>query len=115
MTVGLPVSARTRPELDELVGYLVNTVVVRPRQAEGGTFADLLGAIREGVLDAMDHRAAPFKWVVDEVHPARSSAANPLFQAAFDMEHAEELPFRFAGAVGGAARARRHARRPSST
>jgi non-ribosomal peptide synthetase component F len=97
VTVGLPVSARTRPELDDLVGYLVNTVVVRSRQASTGTFADLLGDVREGVLDAMDHRAAPFKWVVDAVHPARTSAANPLFQVAFDMEGVEESPFRFPG------------------
>jgi len=97
VTVGLPVSARTRPELDELVGYLVNTVVIRSRHAEDGTFAGLLGDIRERVLDAMDHRAAPFKWVEHEVHPARASAANPLFQVAFDMERAEDLPFRFPG------------------
>lgn len=97
VTVGVPVSARTRPELDDLVGYLVNTVVIRSRRAEGDTFAELLDQIKARVLDAMDHRGAPFKWVVDEVHPARASAANPLFQAAFDMERAEETPFRFPG------------------
>ncbi len=97
VTVGLPVSARTRPELDDLVGYLVNTVVVRSRQTAADTFADLLGDVREGVLDAMDHRAVPFKWVVDEVRPARTSTANPLFQVAFDMERVGESPFRFPG------------------
>ena len=97
VTVGLPVSARTRPELDDLVGYLVNTVVVRSRQDCAGTFADLLGEVREGVLDAMDHRAAPFKWVVDAVRPARTSTANPLFQVAFDMARDDGSPFRFPG------------------
>jgi non-ribosomal peptide synthetase component F len=97
VTVGVPVSARTRPELDELVGYLVNTVVIRSRLAEGGTFTDLLDQTRAQVLDAMDHRGAPFKWVVDEVNPARVTSANPLFQAAFDMERAEETPIRFPG------------------
>lgn len=97
VTVGVPVSARTRPELDDLVGYLVNTVVIRSRRTEDGTFADLLDQIKGRVLDAMDHRGAPFKWVVDAVQPARAGSANPLFQAAFDMERAEETPFRFPG------------------
>jgi non-ribosomal peptide synthetase component F/acyl carrier protein len=99
VTVGVPVSARTRPELDDLVGYLVNTVVIRARLAEDGTFADLLDQVRARVLDAMDHRGAPFKWVVDEVRPARASSANPLFQAAFDMEYAGQTPFRFPGVL----------------
>jgi non-ribosomal peptide synthetase component F/acyl carrier protein len=97
VTVGVPMSARTRPELDDLVGYLVNTVVIRSQLAGDDTFADLLDQVRTRVLDAMDHRGAPFKWVVDDVRPARVTSANPLFQAAFDMERAEETPFRFAG------------------
>lgn len=97
VTVGLPVSARTRPELDRLVGYLVNTVVVRSRHTGGDTFADLLAEVRAGVLNAMDHRAAPFKWVVDAVAPARTSATNPIYQVAFDMELTEETPLRFPG------------------
>jgi non-ribosomal peptide synthetase component F len=98
VTVGIPVSARTVPELDQLVGYLVNTVVVRSHQVEEHTFADLLSQVRERVLDAMDHRAAPFKWVVDEVNPVRTAGASPLFQAGFDMDHVEENGgFRFPG------------------
>ncbi|GAA2742175.1 condensation domain-containing protein [Kitasatospora cinereorecta] len=89
VTIGMPVSTRT-PDLDGLLGYLVNTVVVRSRRADGDSFADLVGQIRGGVLDAFDHRFVPFERVVDEVRPARGPGANPLFRAAFDMEQADE-------------------------
>lgn len=97
MCVGMPVSARSMPALDDMVGYLVNTVVVRSHHAEGHTFADLLTQVRERFLDAMDHRAVPFKWVVDELNPTRAGNTNPLFQAGIDMGRVDESPFRFAG------------------
>jgi non-ribosomal peptide synthetase component F/acyl carrier protein len=95
VTVGVPVSARTVPELDGLVGYLANTVVVRSRHPAEHTFGQLLTQVREQFLDAFDHRAAPFAWVVDEVNPRRAAAGTPLFQACFDMERYDEDVFRF--------------------
>ncbi len=96
VTVGIPVSARTVPQLDELVGYLVNTVVIRSRQDATRSFAELLAQLRERLLDALDHRAVPFAWVVDDVNPRRGSGANPLFRAGFDMDRAAgESPFQF--------------------
>ncbi|WP_327674822.1 condensation domain-containing protein [Kitasatospora sp. NBC_00458] len=97
VAVGLPVSTRT-PDLDGLLGYTVNTVVVRTRHTAGQNFTDVVARIREGVLDAFDHRFVPFKRVVDEVNPARGLDGNPLFQAAFDMEAAgEDGGFRLPG------------------
>jgi non-ribosomal peptide synthetase component F/acyl carrier protein len=95
VAVGLPVSGRTVPELDDLVGYTMNTMVVRSRYQGHDTFAQLIDRVRERFLDAFDHRAVPFKWVVDEVNPARGAGGNPLFQAAFDMDPTEEGAFRF--------------------
>jgi non-ribosomal peptide synthetase component F/acyl carrier protein len=97
VAVGVPVSARTVPQLDDLVGYLVNTVVVRSRQAEEHTFADLLRQVRDRFLDAFDHRAAPFKWVVDELHPVRAAGLSPLFRAGFDMDPADPGAFQLEG------------------
>jgi acyl carrier protein len=98
VSVGMPVSARSVPVLDDMVGYMVNTVVVRSHHTAGNTFADLLTQVRERFLDAMDHRAAPFKWVVDEVHPSRTAGnTNPLFQAGIDMDRIDDGAYRFAG------------------
>ncbi len=90
VAVGIPVSTRIGPELDDLLGYLVNTVAIRSQQDGLRSFADLLAQIRERVLDALDHRAAPFYWVVDDVNPRRATGANPLFRVGFDMDRAEE-------------------------
>lgn len=97
VTVGVPVSVRTAPELDGLVGYLANTVVVRSRHTGEETFERLLAQVKERFLEAFDHRAAPFAWVVDEVNPQRADAGNPLFQACFDMERYDEDVFRLPG------------------
>ncbi|MEU5093677.1 condensation domain-containing protein [Streptomyces sp. NPDC020996] len=98
VTVGLPATLRTAPELADVVGYLVNTVVVRARPRAGVSFGELLDEVRGGLLGALDHQAAPFAWVVDDLTPVRAAGVNPLFQAAFDMDvpAGEEL-FRLPG------------------
>ncbi len=81
VAVGTVVSGRDRTELEGLVGFFVNTLVLRsdvdPRQG----FRDLLGQVRETVLDAFAHQDVPFERVVDEVHPVRDPSRTPLFQA----------------------------------
>lgn len=89
VTVGFPVSYRT-PDLDDLLGNLVNTAVSRTRHRPGECFADVLKQVRGCILDAMDHRFAPFARVVEALDPARANSSNPLFQVAFDMERAGE-------------------------
>ncbi|NJP43569.1 condensation domain-containing protein [Actinacidiphila epipremni] len=86
VTVGVPVALRSAPELAGMVGYLVNTVVVRARPGGGVPFGALLDEVRGALLGALDHQAAPFAWVVDELRPVRTPGVNPLFQAAFDMD-----------------------------
>ncbi|MEU7481581.1 non-ribosomal peptide synthase/polyketide synthase [Lentzea sp. NPDC042327] len=81
VAVGTVVSGRDRTELEGLVGFFVNTLVLRsdvdPRQG----FGQLLGQVRETVLDAFAHQDVPFERVVDEVHPVRDPSRTPLFQA----------------------------------
>ncbi|MEV6596753.1 condensation domain-containing protein [Actinoplanes sp. NPDC051346] len=88
VAVGTPVTLRTRPELDGLVGYGINTVVVRARCSDDLAFSDVLAQVRDEALAALDHREAPFGLVVAQVRPQREAAANPLFQVAFDWDAA---------------------------
>ena len=97
VTVGLPVSARLTPELDRMVGYMTNTVVVRSTPQPRNGFLDLLDQVRGRFLDAFDHRAAPFARVMDEVSPVRAANSNPLFQAAFDFNPSEATAFSLPG------------------
>ena len=78
--LGTPVTVRNDARLDELVGFFLNTVVLRTDTSGNPTARELLGRVRDTDLAAFDHRDVPFEQVVDEVTSARSSALNPLFQ-----------------------------------
>ncbi|MFC8827463.1 condensation domain-containing protein [Streptomyces sp. NPDC057137] len=99
VTVGLPCSLRTLPELADTVGYLVNTVVVRAHPRAGVTFGELLDEVRAGLLEGLDHRAVPFAQVVNDLNPERTPGVNPLFQAMFDMPAHDDDSLRLPGLV----------------
>jgi hypothetical protein len=81
--VGGPFANRGRPELERLVGFVANTVVVRARLGGNPTFPELLRRVRESVLGAQSHQETPFEQVVDAIRPQRDAGANPLFQVNF--------------------------------
>ncbi|WP_422733746.1 amino acid adenylation domain-containing protein [Micromonospora sp. WMMD558] len=91
VSVGSPVSGRTRPEFDDLVGFFVNTVVLRTRWRDTDTFADLVSAAREAVLGAYEHQDVPFEQVVEALRPPRDPSRSPLFQV---MLSAQTVPER---------------------
>jgi amino acid adenylation domain-containing protein/non-ribosomal peptide synthase protein (TIGR01720 family) len=79
IAVGTAVTGRNRPELTRLVGFFVNTVVLRSTVDESRTFGEFLGAVRDTALDAFAHDEAPFDQVVDALHLPRDVSRNPLF------------------------------------
>ncbi|MFW0794703.1 amino acid adenylation domain-containing protein [Gordonia sp. CPCC 205515] len=78
--LGSPVTVRNDARLDRLVGFFLNTVVLRTDVSGDPTPTDLLGRVRGIDLSAFDNRDIPFEQVVDAVTERRSSAMNPLFQ-----------------------------------
>jgi amino acid adenylation domain-containing protein len=84
--IGTPVSARTRPEVQELVGFFVNTLVLRINAAPSLTFAQLLREVAATVLHGQANQDIPFERVVEAVKPERSTSYSPLFQAMFVLQ-----------------------------
>lgn len=87
LCIGTPVSERSRPELDGMVGLLINTVVLRFDLDGDPTFRGLLSRARAVVGDAVADAAVPFEHVVNAVAPARHPGVTPLFQVLFTLEH----------------------------
>ncbi|MFY1704939.1 MupA/Atu3671 family FMN-dependent luciferase-like monooxygenase [Micromonospora sp. WMMA1923] len=80
--VGSIFSGRTRSEVEPLLGFFANTVVLRMSTAGDPTFGELLDRVNEAVLGAHDHQDLPFDHLVNELRPARDPSRNPLFQVA---------------------------------
>ncbi|WP_316771260.1 non-ribosomal peptide synthetase [Streptomyces sasae] len=87
VSVGTPVSGRTRPELEDMIGFFVNTLVLRSRWDEEQTFAEFLAVVRETALSAFEHQDIPFEQVVEAVRPPRDPSRTPLFQVMMAMQN----------------------------
>lgn len=88
--LGTPVAGRTEPQLEALIGFFINIVVLRNDLAGNPTLREVLRRAREMALDAYKHQDLPFDRVVDAVSPVRSLSRNPLFGVVVHVR--EDLP-----------------------
>jgi amino acid adenylation domain-containing protein/non-ribosomal peptide synthase protein (TIGR01720 family) len=82
VAVGTVRAGRPRAELEEMVGFFVNTVVLRSQVAADQPFSDFLTDVRENVLAAFEHDGVPFDRVVEALAPQRDPSRTALVQAA---------------------------------
>ncbi len=88
IVLGSPVANRHRAELETLIGFLANTLVLRTDLSGDPAFRTLLGRVRETALGAYEHQDLPFERLVEELKPARDLGHTPLFQILFVQQGA---------------------------
>ena len=84
--VGVPVANRTRAETERLIGFFVNTQVLRAEFDLHTTFSELLQHVRQTALQAQAHQELPFEQLVEALQPQRSLSHSPLFQVMFNHQ-----------------------------
>ncbi|MDP4197879.1 MAG: condensation domain-containing protein, partial [Bacteroidota bacterium] len=85
--VGTPVANRDHPDIENLIGFFVNTIVLRTQFSESDSFTHLLDKVRETTLGAYSHQQMPFNKLVEEINPERNTSHTPLFQIMFMMQN----------------------------
>lgn len=90
IVVGSPIAGRDRPEIENLIGLFLNTLVLRTNLSDNPTFHQLLLRVREVTLGAYDHRDVPFEKLLEELQPSRNLSRTPLFQVFVNMYNFED-------------------------
>ena len=81
LVVGSPVLNRGMPEVEQLIGSFINTLVLRTNCWGKASFRDTLLTVRQSCVGAIAHQEFPFEKLVEELQPERDLAQNPIFRS----------------------------------
>ena len=87
IVVGSPIANRNRTEIEGLIGFFANTLVLRADLSGNPSFRTVLERVRETLLDAYAHQDLPFEHLVEALRVPRDPSRNPLFQVMFVLQN----------------------------
>ena len=87
MVIGVPIAGRQHAELEDQIGFYLNTLALRIWFDAEAPFTALLNRVKKTALDAFEHQAYPFDKLVEDLGGKRDMSRHPLFDAAVDMQN----------------------------
>ncbi|MGH7826173.1 MAG: amino acid adenylation domain-containing protein, partial [Candidatus Binatia bacterium] len=97
LLVGCPILNRPLPEIENLLGSFINTLVLRTNYSGSPSFRETLRRVRETCVGAFAHQDFPFEKLVEELQPQRDVARNPIFQVMFAFQNTSVPALELAG------------------
>jgi len=95
--VGTPIANRPRMDLEKLIGFFANTLVLRTNLSQNPSFLTLLARVRKSCLEAYRHQDLPFEKLVEDLRPERDEIRHPLVQVLFTFQNAPTCSWELAG------------------
>ncbi|MEG4504363.1 amino acid adenylation domain-containing protein [Microcoleus sp. F6_B4] len=102
VAVGTPIANRNQSEIEALIGFFVNSLVLRADLSGNPTFRELLHRVKNVAMAAYAHQDLPFEKLVEELHPDRELSRNPLFQHSFSLQNTPVAALELPGIAGEA-------------
>ncbi|MCT7951959.1 amino acid adenylation domain-containing protein [Ancylothrix sp. C2] len=87
ITIGSPIANRNQSEIEPLIGFFVNSLVLRTNLTGNPTFQELLNRVKQTTIEAYTHQDLPFEKLVEKLQPERDPSRNPLFQISFSLQN----------------------------
>ena len=97
LVIGSPIANRNRTEIEKLIGFFVNSLVLRFDLSQEPTFEDFLAQVKQTTQNAYDHQDLPFEMLVEELQIERHLDRNPLIQIVFALQNAPTEPWDLPG------------------
>jgi amino acid adenylation domain-containing protein len=97
IAIGTPIAGRRSTETEALIGFFINTLVLRTRVDPDVSFFELLAQVRATTVAAYAHQDVPFEKLVEELHPKRDLGRTPLFQTMFIFQNAPQGALELSG------------------
>jgi len=103
--IGSPIAGRNHPDLEDQIGFYVNTLVLRDRVDGNKTFIKLLNSVKQTTIDAYEYQAYPFDLLVEKLNIKRDVSRSPVFSVMMvlqnntsqeiELNNLEILPFEY--------------------